>query len=275
MKKLIPKIVGSYLNVLSYVSADYAANKALHLFSTPRKGLLKDKHHKFLNTAIQEVLYYDDLPVMTYHWKGKKQTILLVHGWESNAARWKKKIKHFLKNDFNIIALDAPAHGASGSKVFNALLYSEFINIVVKKHNPSIIIGHSVGGMSSVFFQQKYQHKSIEKIILLGSPSEFKDILKRYIEMLGYNKKIENQLNTVIFDQFGAHPEDFSTANFIKEISSKSLIIHDTKDAIIPYSDAELISKSHQYSYLISTTGLGHSLNDHSVTKSILDFINS
>ncbi len=275
MNNIIPKIVGSYLNVLSYFSADYAANKALHLFSTPRKGFLNEKQHTFLNTATQKLLYYDDLPIMTYHWKGNNKTLLLVHGWESNSARWKKKIKPFLDAGFNIVALDAPAHGASGSKVFNALLYSEFINVVVKKHNPEIIIGHSVGGMSSVFFQQKYQHKSIEKIVLLGSPSEFKDILKRYIEMLGYNKKIESQLNTVIFDQFGAHPEAFSTAKFIKSISSQSLIIHDTKDTIIPFSDAELISKNHKNSYLISTTGLGHSLNDKSVTKSILDFINS
>ncbi len=275
MNKFIPKIIGSYLNVLSYVSADYAANKALHLFSTPRKGFIKDKHQEFLNTAVKEVLYYDDLPIATYHWEGDKQTILLVHGWESNSARWKKKIKHFISEGFNVIALDAPAHGASGSKVFNALLYSEFINVVVTKHNPEILIGHSVGGMASVFFLQKYQNQNIDKIVLLGAPSEFKDVLKRYIEMLGYNKKIENQLKTVIFDRFGAHPEHFSTAKFVKDISTKSLIIHDTKDPIIPYSDAEMIIKSYANASLISTTGLGHSLNDKSVTKNILDFINS
>ena len=275
MNRFIPKIIGSYLNVLSYVSADYAANKALHLFSTPRKGLINDKHQEFLNPAIKETLYYDDLPIATYHWKGDKQTILLVHGWESNSARWKKKIIHFINEGFNVVALDAPAHGASGSKVFNALLYSEFINVVVKKHNPDILIGHSVGGMASVFFQQKYQNKNINKIVLLGAPSEFKDVLKRYVEMLGYNKKIENQLKTVIFDRFGAHPEHFSTAKFVKDISTKGLIIHDTKDPIIPYTDAEQIKKNHTNASLISTTGLGHSLNDKSVTKNILDFINS
>lgn len=274
MNKFIPKIIGSYLNVLSYVSTNYAANKALHLFSTPRKGLLKDKHLEFLNTAVKEILYYDDLHIATYHWNGEKQTILLVHGWESNSARWKRKIKYFISEGFNIIALDAPAHGGSGSKVFNALLYSEFINVVVKKYHPEIIIGHSVGGMSSVFFQQKYQNQNITKIVLLGAPSEFEDVLKRYVEMLGYNKKIEKQLKTVIFDRFGAHPEHFSTAKFVKEISTMGLVIHDTKDPIIPYTDAELIIKNHANASLISTTGLGHSLNDKSVTKNILDFIN-
>jgi len=273
MEKYIIKLVGSYLNVLSIFSADYAANKALHLFSTPRKGKVKPFQEKFLNTAKQSVLYFEDLPIQVYHWEGNKDTILLAHGWESNTARWKNKIKLFQEEGFNIIALDAPAHGHSGSKVFNALIYSEFINVVAQKYHPKIIIGHSVGGMASVFFQQKYQLKSISKMVLLGAPSEFSNVLKNYVELLGYNNTIEKQLHNVIFDEFGARPEAFSTSKFIKDIEAEGLIVHDYKDAIIPFSDAKLIEKNFKNSKLISTTGLGHSLNDKSVSKNIIDFI--
>lgn len=273
MKKYIPKIIGSYLNILSIFSSDYAANKALHLFSTPRKGKIKPFQEAFLNTAKQSTLYFEELPIQIYHWKGNKKTILLAHGWESNAARWKKKIELFVQEGFNVIALDAPAHGNSGSKVFNALLYSEFINVVAQQYQPQIIIGHSVGGMATVFFQQKYQLKYISKMVLLGAPSEFKSVLKNYVDMLGYSKKLEYQLHNVIIDQFGAHPDEFSTAKFIKSINVEGLIIHDFKDPIIPYSDAKLIEKNFKNSTLISTTGLGHSLNDKTVSKNIIDFI--
>lgn len=273
MEKFVVKLIGTYLNILSYVSGDYAANKALHLFSTPRKGKLKPKDITFLDTAEQEFLTYEDLKIATYHWKGSKATILLVHGWESNAARWKNKINHFIKEDFNIIALDAPAHGASGGKLFNALLYAEFINVVAKIHTPEIIIGHSVGGMASVFFQQKYQLGSLNKMVLLGAPSEFSSILKNYIKLLGYNTRIEKQLHRVILKKFGAKPSDFSTSKFSKDINSEGLIIHDVKDMIIPYSDAKRINKTFKNSKLITTEGLGHSLNSTSVTKNILDFL--
>ncbi|TXG38960.1 alpha/beta hydrolase [Seonamhaeicola maritimus] len=273
MEKYIIKLIGSYLNVLSYFSGDYAANKALHLFSTPRKGKLNSQNEKFLNSAKKENLNYEGLNIATYHWKGDKATILLVHGWESNSARWKNKIKRFIPQGFNIIAIDAPAHGASGSKLFNALLYSEFINIVAQKYQPEVVIGHSVGGMASIFFQQKYQLKSIKKMVLLGAPSEFETILKSYIKLLGYNKKIEKHLNKIILKRFGAVPGDFSTSKYSKSIETKGLIIHDVKDAVIPYSDAKLINKNLRNSMLISTKGLGHSLNDSSVTKNILEFI--
>lgn len=273
MEKYIIKIIGSYLNVLSYVSKDYAANKALHLFSTPRKGKIKPHQEAFLNSAEKTTLKYDNFNISTYHWPGSKDTILLVHGWESNTARWKSKIRQFISEGYNIIALDAPAHGNSGSNVFNALLYSEFINIVAEKYRPTIIIGHSVGGMASIFFQQKYQLDSIKKIILLGAPSEFENVLKDYINLLGYNKKIEKHLSKVIIDKFGSAPSDFSTSKFVKDIEAQGLIIHDMKDTIIPYSEAELIKKNFKNSTLIQTKGLGHSLNDNTVTKNILDFL--
>lgn len=273
MEKYIIKLIGSYLNVLSFVSADYAANKALHIFSTPRKGKLKPKHEDFLSSAIKEKLNYDDLSIMTYKWEGHKDTILLVHGWESNTARWRNKIERFCEEGYNIIALDAPAHGASESKVFNALLYAEFINIVAKKHQPDIVIGHSVGGMASIFFQQKYQIESIKKMVLLGAPSEFSGVLKNYIQLLGYNKKVEQQLDKIIIEKFGAAPSDFSTSKYAKSIEAQSLIIHDTEDAIIPYSDAKLINQGLKNSQMISTKGLGHSLNDDSVSNHILEFL--
>ncbi len=273
MEKFIIKLIGTYLNVLSYVSGNYAANKALHIFSKPRKGKLKPKQISFLQSAKQEFLKYEDFNIATYHWKGHKTTILLVHGWESNATRWKNKIKHFIEEGFNIIALDAPAHGASGSELFNALLYSEFINVVAKKYQPEVIIGHSVGGMASVFFQQKHQLDSLRKMVLLGAPSEFETILKNYIKLLGYNKKIEKHLNKVILKKFGAVPSEFSTSKFSKDIEAEGLIIHDVKDMIIPYSDAKLIYRNFKNSKLISTEGFGHSLNDTSVTKNILEFL--
>jgi hypothetical protein len=89
LKTLLYAIVGVYFNALSYISKTYAANKALFLFSKPRKGKITLEQEDFLGTAFQEELKFENYPIMTYRWLGKKDTILLVDGWESNAARWK------------------------------------------------------------------------------------------------------------------------------------------------------------------------------------------
>lgn len=275
MSNILVKSVGLYYNLLSYVSKSYAANKALYLFTKPRKGRVTEAQSDFLHTAFQEELTFEKYPVMAYRWLGKGQTILLAHGWESNAARWKPLILQLKNKGFNVIALDAPAHGNSGSRTFNALLYSEFINVVASRFNPDIIIGHSVGGMASVFFQHKYQFNTIKKIILLGAPSEFTGVIKRYTDMLGYNQRITSKLEATIIERFGNHPESFSTAKYLETIHSEGLIIHDEDDTIIPYDDALLIKNSFKNSRLITTKGLGHSLNHESVTTHIHEFIDT
>lgn len=273
MKQLLIKTVGFSVNVTSYISKHFAAKKALNLFTKPLKGHPSESQSNFLDTAFKEELTYKGQSIMTYRWLGKQETVLLVHGWESNSARWKKLIKSLEHKDYNIIALDAPAHGFSGGKTFNAILYSEFINVVVNKFNPTTIIGHSVGGMASVFFQNKYKVPTIKKMILLGAPSEFTDVLKRYADMLGYNNRVVKQLNALIIERFGDPAEAFSTAKKLENITSKGLIIHDESDKIIPYSDALRIKESFKDNKFITTNGYGHSLNNDVVSSHINDFI--
>ncbi|WP_281847663.1 alpha/beta fold hydrolase [Olleya namhaensis] len=273
--KVLPKIIGNGLNAVSYVAPKYASAKALDIFATPRQGRFKDKHQAFLDTAKQHTLNYDNNTIQTYNWAGTKKTILLAHGWESNTFRWKKLVEALQLLDYNIVSLDGPAHGNSSGTQFNAILYSEFLNVAAKHYKANVIIGHSVGGMASVFFQHKYQNDSLQKMILLGAPSEFTNVFKNYVNMLGFNKRIENGLNQLVLERFNNLPSHFSAAKFIKEIDLEGLIIHDKGDKIIQYDEAELISSNFKNSTLITTQGFGHGLRDDSVNKAIINFIKS
>ena len=66
MKNILVKTVGLYYNLLSYVSKSYAANKALYLFTKPRKGRVNEVQSDFLHTAFQEELTYEKYPIMAY-----------------------------------------------------------------------------------------------------------------------------------------------------------------------------------------------------------------
>ncbi|WP_290698859.1 alpha/beta hydrolase [Lacinutrix sp.] len=275
MANLIIKTIGNCLNVLSYLSPKYASKKALDLFSTPQKGRILENQKTFLDSAKILQLKYKDLNIATYQWKGNDKTILLAHGWESNTHRWEVLINKLKALDFNIVALDAPAHGASSGKKFNAVLYSECIKVTAEHYKPQIIIGHSVGGMATGFYQNTYQNKDLEKLILLGAPSEFTGVFKRYVDMMGYNKHIENGLNSLVLKRFNKLPSHFSLATFVKMIDTKTLIIHDVEDKIIPYNDAEMIIKNHKNATFIPTKGYGHGLRNDTVNKHIIDFIAS
>jgi pimeloyl-ACP methyl ester carboxylesterase len=274
MSSFFIKSIGNVLNATSLISSAYASKQALNLFATPRKGRYTESQKETVNSASVETVIHHNIKITTYQWAGRNKTVLLAHGWESNASRWKYLLKHFKEQDYNIIALDAPAHGNSGGKQFNALLYSECINTVAQHFKPDVLIGHSVGGMASVFCMHNHDLPTVKKLILLGAPANFTDVFARYKEMMGFNSRISKGLDSIIIKRFNNPVDYFSAANFTKAFEADGLIVHDQNDKIIPYEDALLFANCYQNSELITTEGFGHGLKDKSLTPQLISFIN-
>lgn len=274
MSSFVIKSIGNALNATSLISSKYAAKKAINLFASPRKGRYNDTQKQVIESAYFEEVSYNNSSIATYRWVGKGKTVLLVHGWESNAARWNYILDTLKAQDYNIVALDAPAHGRSSGKLFTAILYAEFINVIAEKFKPEILIGHSVGAMASVFSMHDSKFSFVKKMILLGSPAHFTGVFDRYKAMMGFNNRVSNGLDNIITERFGKPVSHFSTADFTASIEAKGLIIHDKKDKIIPYEDAQLIANRYENSEFITTTGFGHGLKDKSLTPKIIAFIN-
>ncbi|MFV0564846.1 MAG: alpha/beta hydrolase [Flavobacteriaceae bacterium] len=274
MNKTFIKAIGKSINAISYIRPPYAAKLAITLFATPRKGKLTQTESAFLQTAKQSNITHNNITIKTYQWHANDSydTILLVHGWESNTYRWKALIAILQTKPYNIVALDAPAHGGSGSKTFNAVLYSECINKVAKQFNTTHIIGHSIGGTASALAVNQYS-LPIKKLILLGAPSNFNAIIASYIKTLGYNNRVSKAMDKYYYKTFGRLPDFYTIENFSENINAKGLIIHDKKDRIISFKDALTINKYYKNSTLIKTEGFGHGLKSEKVYSHIIAFL--
>jgi len=271
---LITKSIGIYLNILSYINLENAKSKAYQLFSHPRKGRLNIKNlPKTLQSATLETLKYKDENFQTYIWQGNQDVILLVHGWESNASRWKKLLPHLKQSGKTIVAIDAPAHGLSDGKEFNAPHYAEFINVLAQQHQPKIIIGHSIGGAAITFYLNKYKNPAVEKVILLGAPSDFKIINDNFIKLLSLNNKIKSQLEHYYLEKFNIHLADFSGHQFAKNFAQKAFISHDSSDDVVLIAEGRKYASTWKDATYVETSGLGHSMHDPDLYQKIVDFI--
>lgn len=271
---IVAKTIGIYLNFLSFLHLEKAKNIAYQLFSQPRKGKLKkDKLPKVLKTAEQETIQFNQDHIHIYSWKGNQDTILLVHGWESNASRWKKMLPHLKQLGNTIIAIDAPAHGLSSGKEFNAPKYAEFINVLAKKYNPKILIGHSIGGVAICYYLHKYSNDTIHKIIMLGSPSEFKIMSDNFIKLLGLNEKIQKALENHYYQKFNIDINAFSGHLFAKNFTQEALIAHDIQDEIVKIDEGRKYAANWEKAIFIETSGLGHSMHDDELYTKITNFI--
>jgi pimeloyl-ACP methyl ester carboxylesterase len=273
VNKYLPKIIGLRLSSLYLVNPDKAIIKAYKLFSSPRKGRVKPDQEVFLNKAKSTAIEHDSKTIQTYHWKGKGKTIILIHGWDSNTHRWKDLIEDLQKEDFNIVAFDAPAHGYSEGKLLNVLLYSKCLDQLLSLYQPEIIIGHSVGAMTIIYNQFLKQSPQIEKLVLLGSPSEMSEIMSDYKRILNLNDKFMSSLEAFFKEEFNYTFSEFSIAEFAKGVQKDTLIIHDQYDKVAPVEAAKSIHKNLRDSILKITEGAGHSLYKNEVREDILKFL--
>ncbi len=271
---LITKSVGLYINLISYFLPEKAKLLAYGIFSQPRKGKLKkDKLPKSLQNTIQETLHYDGEDFQTYIWQGSEEIILLLHGWESNASRWKKLLNYLKPLGKTIIAIDAPAHGLSSGKEFNTPRYAEFIHVLAQKYNPKILIGHSIGGASITYYLHKYPNDNIEKVVLLGAPSSFKKVSDNFVDILSLNDKMKTLLENYYQEKFNINLDDFAGHLFAQNFGQKAMIAHDLDDNVILVEEGRNYAKSWKNATYIETQGLGHSMHDKDLYQKISNFI--
>ncbi len=277
MKKLITKIVplayGQYFNLISLFAPKKMAHKAFNLFCTVRKGRVLPQQKPYLEQAKKDVEVVAEHRLQSYHWPGEKETVLLVHGWESNTFRWRNLIHKLREANFNVVAFDAPSHGYSSGKLLYVPLYEEAVHHMVKKHNPRYLVGHSVGGMTLMYNEHKNPNPGVEKMVVIGAPSEFHEIMAQYQDILRFNDRFMGVIDHYIKNRFGFHIRDFSSSKFAKNNTKKGLLFHDKWDAVAPYHASEKVHANWKGSQLVSTEGLGHSMHQEEVNNQIIDFL--
>lgn len=271
--KILAFAYGNYFNLISFYSKRNAAKAAFKLFSTPRKGRLLSNHQAYLNQFAQEKVFVANHHIQTYHYKGKKPTVLLCHGWESNAFRWRNLIEKLQEHQFNIITFDAPAHGASSGKYLHVPVYESCTTALIQKYKPQYVIGHSIGGLSLLYSQYKTPQPFVTKLVSLGAPSDLSDIMNNYQKLVGFNQRVYKGLDLYFQERFSFGISDFSMAQLVKDIDKQGLLIHDKQDKIAPYQAALDLQKNWKNAKLITTEGLGHSLHQEHVNEQIISFL--
>ena len=214
--------------------------------------------------------------VKIYNVKGKGSKILFVHGWSSRASKFHKIISYFKSKNFDISAVDMPAHGQSLSKRSHLPEFCDVVYDLSKNNGPyDTIIGHSMGAVAALNAIKMGQN--FRNIILI-SPGAYRiePIFRNYVSLFGLS---EDFYVKSMFDSFeakdGRKPTSYGPDRFASDIKSRCLIIHSEDDALANPKVAEKIHKDIKNSKLMMTTGLGHmrTLTDDKVIETVGEFI--
>ncbi len=273
IKKIVPILIGKQLKFRSLWSPDKAVEQAFNLFCSPQKGRVRNEEEEFLEDAKLEKVLTKGHKIQTYQWQGSGDTVLLLHGWESNSYRWRALVAKLQHYNFNIIAVDAPAQGYSSGKHLSVPLYVDCIQDILGKHQPKIVIGHSLGGMTAIYNQYLYPDTSVEKIVTLGPPSELSFFLKSFQNTLDLSQGFMEKMDDYLFKRFGFYAGGFSISEFAKKITIPGLLILEKNDKLAPYKHSKKIADNWNTCELFSVENVGHSLQSEEINKKISAYL--
>ncbi len=272
-KTYFEKLIGKHLNLLYILAPQKAARESLKLFITPRGGSITPEKEAVLSSAEQFSITVKECVIQVYKWSGGKQKVLLAHGWQSNSTRWGKMIDILQKSGYTVISLDAPAHGRSSGTEFGVPVYAEAIGELAEKYHPQFAIGHSIGASTLLFQQANKRMPGLQKMVLLGAPSNLSAIITEFQNRLGLKADLMKAFELVFQEKFGYNRSQFSMPQLVKDFECPALFIHDKEDKIVDWTHSKIMAEQWENSRLICTEGLGHGLKSPIVYSAILEFL--
>jgi len=276
MEKIITSLLGFYLNTINLLSSRIGGKHSFFIFCYPFKAKISKSKQQFLDTADQFKLPVDDFEIQGYKWGNGPRKILFVHGWQSNAFRWKDYVEYLDKTQFTIYAFDAPGHGNSGNTIANVPLFTKGIKSMIDHiGHVETIVAPSIGGFSTYYYLYLYPDHKITKIISLAAAYDAMDFTNQFYERLRLSSKTKKQFLAYFKEYAGKDISYFRIDTLLKNIDLKGLIIHDTTDTIVGVSNALKLKEIWPDAQLLITDGKGHRLRDPEIIANVCAFIKS
>ena len=276
MNKIALGYIKTKLILCSAVNKKKAGEQMFRLFCTPLTRSIVAEQEIF-KTAEKLHFIFEGKNLYGYRCHPSHKKILLLHGFSSTCQHFARFVQPLIDKGYEVLAFDAPAHGASEGKVVNALDYCNFIIRINELYGPvDGYIAHSFGGISLALALEKMETDAHLKVVLIAPATETSSAIDGAFKMLNLNNTIlRKSMDEVIMDKSGRPTEWFSIRRAIKSFPGQVLWIHDEDDDITPLADALKVKEDNmQNVQFIITKNLGHRriYKDAQIVKRIVNF---
>jgi len=274
-KNTFARFVGALLNGMARVAPGPAGRLTFFLFGLPKRRKLKHKEAEFLAKADLQYEQIGNNRIAVYHWGNSGPVALLAHGWESNAGRWRKVAMGLLKAGFQVMAVDAPAHGRSSGRHFTMIRYAEVLRTILWEHGAvDVLIGHSVGGAACVWAMgQADPPLRPKRAVILASFASIQYIMDNGRQLIGGSEGLLKAIDDHIEHISGKRIAEYDLTVAAQKLADvQALLIHDRGDRVTHFAESEKLHAAWPGARFWATEGFGHGLTAPEVVDAVLAF---
>lgn len=247
------------IKILSGIFPDIFTQFAYKQLTNPQIKKLRDHELTVLNKSKKEDFLFKDFTIKTYTWENDGEEILLIHGWEGQAGNFADLIEKLLEKGFKIYAFDGPSHGFSSKGNTSLFEFTELVGVLIRKFGVKKLISHSFGGIATIYALSKNPDLKMHKYALITIPDKFTERIDDVAYRIGVSDKVKNKLIKRLETENDFDVKTLNASDYVKKIKvTKSFIIHDKNDKVIPISQAKNVHENWKECEFVKVEGTGH-----------------
>lgn len=268
----VVRAVGLAIRTMHRVSPSLGTRSAVGLFLTPIPWKLASEKPA-AGEWREERWPFEGAHLSVYRRRESstdRPTVLLLHGWSGYASQLTTIGARLHDEGFAPVILEFPAHGRSGRWRSNVAQFARAIFAAAGRLGPLHgVVAHSLGTLALTHAVAR--GLSAERLVLVAPAAPGLTFLRWFAEVIGMDPELGERMRRRIERHESVDFEHFEPEWVGPRVRQPTLVVHDTKDRVVPMAIAERLHAALANSRLHQTTGLGHQrvLHDASVTEAI------
>lgn len=199
--------------------------------------------------------------------------VLLVHGWNGEAADWSPLARQLAARGMDVYAVDLPGHGRARGRIGSLPRFVRALEAVERRHGAfDIWIGHSMGANAAL--ASLARGARARRLVLIGALVRPAWALHGFARAFGLSPPAtEAYLRWIEQSEAMALAEVDAERN-AAAVAAPTLLVHDVDDRVVPFAHCAALAQRLPEARLLATRGLGHRrvLADAAVAGRIVEF---
>lgn len=249
-KSTTVRILQRSIRALDAVAPEAAQRLAFDWFGKPQRRAEKPfiLGHRF-------ALAGEGSELAVWDW-GDGRTVLLVHGWNGNAAQLSGFVPPLVGAGYYVAAPDLPAHGFSAGARTNVRSMADALLRLGRRVGPvHAVIAHSLGAAAALIAQA--EGLGAERTVLIAPPADLPRYASLFGRTLGLSRRSTEGFLAHLDRALGGRGA-FDLVPLARRQTSPMLLLHDPEDREVPFADGLALAEAWPGARLEPLVGAGH-----------------
>ena len=267
------KLLSKFINSSYKLHPRISYNLLMQVFSFSIKRKLTKRDLDYYARGRKETIRCANKQFNVYTY-GNGPAVYLLHGWASCGSRWQNYVELMVERGFQVVVIDAPAHGTSPGYFLSIPDYVSCLRLLFSRSKViHALVGHSIGALCGIVALNQSGVKQKCQVVMMSTFNSCHALLKKFSDCIGIEPRISSEISHWIPCYAGNDLSYYAITNHLDRISRSSLMIYDRDDIVVPSFEVLEILNSFPTIQYLSTYGLGHNLFCPSVRETVIDFI--